>query len=49
MKGQLVYQSKEDKHGETEMSIAQEELVNSNFIVLITKTSKGISINKLIK
>jgi hypothetical protein len=49
IKGQLIYQSKEELHGQSEMSIAQEELVNTNFIVLITKTSKGISINKLIK
>jgi hypothetical protein len=49
LKGQLVYQSKEEVLGQSEISIAQEELINTNFIVLITKTSKGISINKLIK
>ncbi len=49
IKGQMVYQTKENIIGQTEIAIAQEELVNTNFIVIITKTSKGISKIKLIK
>lgn len=49
LKGQLIFQTSENKLGELEMSISNENLAGNNFIVLLVKTNRGVTIFKKIK